>query len=63
MPAPSSPKRSPPGRVLAIGLMSGTSLDGVGVALIKTEGEIVAQFGPTAYRAYAREERVRRARH
>jgi anhydro-N-acetylmuramic acid kinase len=32
--------------------MSGTSQDGVDVALIETDGEIVARFGPTAYRAY-----------
>ncbi len=30
----------------AIGLMSGTSLDGVDVALIETDGERVAAFGP-----------------
>lgn len=30
----------------AIGLMSGTSLDGVDVALIETDGESVAAFGP-----------------
>ncbi|MDQ0512241.1 anhydro-N-acetylmuramic acid kinase [Ancylobacter amanitiformis] len=32
--------------VKAIGLMSGTSLDGVDVALIETDGETVAVFGP-----------------
>jgi anhydro-N-acetylmuramic acid kinase len=58
MPAPSSPKPAPAGLILAIGLMSGTSLDGVDVALIETDGEIVAQFGPTAYRAYTQEERA-----
>lgn len=41
----------------AIGLMSGTSLDGVDVAMIETNGEIVAAFGPTAYRPYADDER------
>jgi anhydro-N-acetylmuramic acid kinase len=41
----------------AIGLMSGTSLDGVDVALIKTDGERIAAFGPTGYRAYAESER------
>src|ERR1700686_4881268 len=32
--------------------MSGTSLDGVDVALIETDGERIAQFGPTGYRPY-----------
>lgn len=41
----------------AIGLMSGTSLDGVDVALIETNGERVAAFGPTSYRAYSDAER------
>ncbi len=41
----------------AIGLMSGTSLDGVDVALIKTDGERIGAFGPTAYRAYSDRER------
>lgn len=47
----------------AIGLMSGTSLDGVDVALIETDGERIAAFGPTGYRAYAESERnlLRRA--
>jgi anhydro-N-acetylmuramic acid kinase len=49
--------------VLAIGLMSGTSQDGVDVALIETDGEIITRFGPTAYRSYSRPERdlLRRA--
>jgi anhydro-N-acetylmuramic acid kinase len=37
--------------------MSGTSLDGVDVALIETDGESIAAFGPTAYRPYADHER------
>lgn len=41
----------------AIGLMSGTSLDGVDVALIETDGERIGAFGPTGYRAYADGER------
>jgi anhydro-N-acetylmuramic acid kinase len=58
MAAPSSPTSSPAGPIPAIGLMSGTSQDGVDVALIETGGEIVAQFGPTAYRAYTKKERA-----
>ena len=46
------------GLVKAIGLMSGTSLDGVDVALIETDGERVAAFGPTGYRPYAGAERA-----
>src|SRR5262245_14539484 len=42
----------------AIGLMSGTSMDGVDVALIETDGERITAFGPTGYRAYAEAERA-----
>lgn len=41
----------------AIGLMSGTSLDGVDVALIETDGERTGAFGPASYRAYSDSER------
>jgi anhydro-N-acetylmuramic acid kinase len=41
----------------AIGLMSGTSLDGVDVALIDTDGERVARFGPARTYPYAEPDR------
>jgi anhydro-N-acetylmuramic acid kinase len=46
------------GVLRAIGLMSGTSLDGVDIALIETDGETVASFGPSGYRPYAHHERA-----
>jgi anhydro-N-acetylmuramic acid kinase len=45
-------------RISAIGLMSGTSYDGVDIALINTDGEEVGRVGPTGYRAYSEEERA-----
>ncbi|WP_075214604.1 anhydro-N-acetylmuramic acid kinase [Mongoliimonas terrestris] len=42
----------------ALGLMSGTSLDGVDAALILTDGETVEDFGPTLFRAYTDAERA-----
>ena len=42
----------------AIGLMSGTSMDGVDVALIDTDGERAVRFGPQASLPYTDAERV-----
>jgi anhydro-N-acetylmuramic acid kinase len=46
------------GSVLAIGLMSGTSQDGVDMALIDSDGERIAQLGATACRPYSKAERT-----
>ncbi len=42
---------------LAIGLMSGTSLDGIDAALIKSDGTSVERFGTPYNRTYSKEER------
>ena len=47
-----------PGRVWALGAMSGTSLDGVDAALIDTDGEQVFGFGAHGYRGYRHAERT-----
>src|SRR5262249_22419749 len=42
----------------AIGLMSGTSLDGIDAAVLETDGTSVLRFGPTGYRPYGEAERA-----
>jgi anhydro-N-acetylmuramic acid kinase len=42
----------------ALGLMSGTSMDGVDLALVATDGERIAELGPTGYFAYSDEHRA-----
>ncbi len=46
------------GALWALGAMSGTSLDGVDAAMIKTDGHSVFAFGPSAYRRYAPDEQA-----
>lgn len=43
--------------IWALGAMSGTSLDGVDAAMVLTDGEVIAEFGPHAYRPYTDAER------
>ncbi|MBW4708062.1 anhydro-N-acetylmuramic acid kinase [Roseobacter sp. YSTF-M11] len=41
------------GIVTALGAMSGTSLDGVDAAILRTDGERIEGFGPASYRGYS----------
>ncbi len=43
--------------VTVLGLMSGTSLDGVDGAVLETDGEVIHGFGPVTYRPYTDTER------
>jgi anhydro-N-acetylmuramic acid kinase len=60
MSAQAASKSRPPvgSSILAIGLMSGTSQDGVDVALVDTNGEHIGQLGATACRPYGKAERT-----
>src|ERR1051325_1620883 len=40
----------------ALGLMSGTSMDGIDLALIETDGETISRFGPSAVHSYQEHE-------
>ncbi|MEM8693101.1 MAG: anhydro-N-acetylmuramic acid kinase [Pseudomonadota bacterium] len=42
----------------ALGLMSGTSLDGVDAAVIETDGQQIFDFGPSEYQPYMPDERA-----
>nr|WP_139250654.1 anhydro-N-acetylmuramic acid kinase [Litoreibacter ascidiaceicola] len=46
------------GPIWALGAMSGTSLDGVDAALLRTDGETITAFGASAYRPYSDDERA-----
>ncbi|MBM3542008.1 MAG: anhydro-N-acetylmuramic acid kinase, partial [Alphaproteobacteria bacterium] len=41
------------GAVWALGLMSGTSMDGIDAALLRTDGTAVLEWGPFLSRPYA----------
>lgn len=46
------------GPLWALGAMSGTSLDGVDAAMVKTDGVTIQGFGPKAYRPYTADEQA-----
>ncbi|NUH64413.1 anhydro-N-acetylmuramic acid kinase [Sulfitobacter sp. S0837] len=50
-------QRSGTGVVTALGMMSGTSLDGVDAAVLRTDGHDITSFGKSAYRSYTNQER------
>lgn len=51
------------GPVWVLGTMSGTSLDGVDAAMLRTDGHTILEFGPDAYRPYttAEQQTIRKA--
>jgi anhydro-N-acetylmuramic acid kinase len=44
--------------IRALGLMSGTSMDGVDIALVETDGGSELRFGPTGFRPYEPDDRA-----
>lgn len=46
------------GPVWALGAMSGTSMDGVDAALLRTDGARIFEFGASGYRAFSDDERA-----
>ncbi len=44
--------------MLALGLMSGTSMDGIDLALVETDGAARLRFGPTAFAPYSDADRA-----
>jgi len=45
------------GVMTALGMMSGTSLDGVDAAILRTDGHEISGFGKSAYRSYTAQDR------
>ena len=43
--------------IRVLGLMSGTSMDGVDAAIVVTDGEEIVDFGPRLFRPYTPGER------
>ncbi|GLS87400.1 anhydro-N-acetylmuramic acid kinase [Cypionkella aquatica] len=46
------------GAIWVLGTMSGTSLDGVDAAMLRTDGHVIVEFGPDAYRPYSTAEQT-----
>jgi anhydro-N-acetylmuramic acid kinase len=46
------------GRKAVLGMMSGTSMDGVDAAIVVTDGETISDFGPRRFRPYSEAERA-----